>query len=261
VKPFYVGGTGLFAKGFAQVPTWLKREYHPQVVTPPCMIVPANLKRRTSLLTRIALEAATQAVKESGADSSTIPTVFASANGEIAVTVEILKEMLAEPGGLPSPTRFHNSVHNAASGYFSISAKNHSFSTSIAAGKDTFLAGLIEAIGVLHSTEFEEVLLVVVDEPATAPLLPKESFGALATAFHLSRTPLACSFAKLQVHRSTTFPAYQRSSVPEGLHGHPNVVGLHLLDALHTQKEKWSLECSGWYINGEPLVSNSSGEE
>ncbi len=261
MKPFFVGGTGLFAKGFAQVPDWLRREYDPQVLMPPCIIVPANLKRRTSLLTRIALEAATQAIKESKADLSTIPTVFASANGEIAVTVEILKEMLTEPGGLPSPTRFHNSVHNAASGYFSISAKNHSFSTSIAAGKDTFLAGLFEATGVLLSAEFEEVLLVVVDEPATAPLLPKDSFDALATAFHLSRAPLACSFAKLQMHRSIMFPAYRRSSVPEGLHGHPNVVGLHLLDALHAMKEKWSLECSGWYINGEPLVFNASGEE
>lgn len=261
MKPFFVGGAGLFARGFAQVSAWIKREYAAQVVAPPCTLVPANLKRRTSLLTRMALEAATQAIKKSGTDSSTIPTVFASANGEIAVTVEILREMLAEPGGMPSPTRFHNSVHNAAAGYFSIATKNHSFSTSIAAGKDTFLAGLIEAVGILHSTELEEVLLVVADEQSAAPLWPKESYTALALAFHLSGAPFTGSFARLQLHRSKIFPAYQFSPVPEELRCHPNVVGLHLLDALHAKQEKWSIEYSGWYINGEPFILNSSGEE
>ena len=62
-----------------------------------------------------------------------------------------------------SPTAFSMSVHNTASGLFSIQSGNKAPSTAIAAGHDTVVAGFIEACSILAKGQ-KEVLLVVTED-------------------------------------------------------------------------------------------------
>lgn len=128
--------------------------------------IPAMQRRRLSRLSRFALAAA-----QACAGDQTLPTVFASRHGEIHRTVGLLKD-LARQEPL-SPMAFSLSVHNTASGLYSIASGNTAPSTAIAAGADTLPTAFIEAMGQLQY--HERVLLVYAEEP-----LP-EDYRAFAT--------------------------------------------------------------------------------
>jgi uncharacterized repeat protein (TIGR01451 family) len=60
------------------------------------------------------------------------PSVFSSAHGDLAI-VDALCRSLAQDPQLLSPMRFHNSVHNATSGYWAIGCRSREASTAVAA--------------------------------------------------------------------------------------------------------------------------------
>ena len=68
-----------------------------------------------------------------------------------------------------SPTQFHNSVHNAPSGYYSIAMKAKLGATSVCRGPWTFAAGLLGA-AVQALCDDVPVLFVCYDSPLPAPL-------------------------------------------------------------------------------------------
>ena len=68
-----------------------------------------------------------------------------------------------------SPTRFHNSVHNAAAGYWTIGANAMAPATAISALQGSFGQGLLESM-VQLATGSDAVLLVAYDSTATGPL-------------------------------------------------------------------------------------------
>ncbi|MGS0675927.1 beta-ketoacyl synthase chain length factor [Shewanella sp. 0m-4] len=119
--------------------------------------VPAMQRRRLSKLTKIILEAVNQCCPAEQCRS-----IFASQHGEINRTIGLLND-IAEQSPL-SPTGFSQSVHNTASGIFSILTGNQAQSTSIAAGSNTFSQAFIESYGQLHADP-EPLLLVYADEP------------------------------------------------------------------------------------------------
>ncbi|MCF7970572.1 MAG: beta-ketoacyl synthase chain length factor, partial [Methylococcaceae bacterium] len=82
-------------------------------------LIPAAMRRRTSMTTRMAISAATVACKQANVDSQTLASVFASLGGEIQVT-DALCRLLPDENELLSPTQFHNSVHNTTAGYWAI---------------------------------------------------------------------------------------------------------------------------------------------
>ena len=143
-------------------------------------LLPAREGRRAPLHVRLALEAAAQACRENSVPLNTVMTVFASAMGDIQIT-DYMCRTLATESPMLSPTRFHNSVHNAASGYWAIGAENRLASTAIAAGEQSFGAGFLEA-AILASTATTPVLLVAYDVPAPGPLM----------AVSRNRQPFAC---------------------------------------------------------------------
>lgn len=119
--------------------------------------LPAMLRRRTSRVTRAALWAAHQC----GADEGDWHTVFTSRHGELHRSHALLRELAAaEP---LSPNAFSLSVHNTASGLYSIHTGNRAPSTAMAAGRDTLAAGVIEAAGRIRAGE-SRVLVVHADE-------------------------------------------------------------------------------------------------
>ena len=127
----------------------------------------ANERRRTTDTIKIALDCGQQAITSfNGAameflSDPDLTSVFASSCGDLNVVDKILTA-LTLPGKPVSPTQFHNSVHNAPAGYWSISSKSTAASTSIAAGDNTFSVGLLEAMTQVIMNE-HAVLFVAYD--------------------------------------------------------------------------------------------------
>ena len=252
MRPLFVSGLGLWAPGFPTAQAFAARQAEPSATAPAAALLPPGIRRRASLLTRAAAEAFAQAAREGGADLARVPSIYTSAYGEIATTIDMLLEMATEPSGLPSPTRFHNSVHNTSAGYVSIATRNRAFSTSLAAGPRSVAAGLIEACAWL-SDRGGELILVALDEPAPAPFAPKHPYGAFAAAFHLAVEPRPSSRARLANLRQASVPA---PPAPEPFTSHPCACALSLLDAVALRRAgPVALSTTGqcdWAVDVEP---------
>jgi hypothetical protein len=97
---------------------------------------------------------------------------------------------LTESEQLVSPTDFHNSVHNAPSGYWSIATGSRAAATSIAGYDASFAVGLLEAATWVATGE-PAVILVAFDLPPPPPLhakRPIQSAGGVAMVLSLQAT-------------------------------------------------------------------------
>lgn len=143
--------------------------YDPAPVPEPAPeLLPANERRRASSSVRWALAVGQQALGARRDEVDRIATVFTSCGGDGAITHQIC-EALATPAREVSPTRFHNSVHNAPAGYWSIATRSHAPSTSLCAYEGSFAAGLLEA-STQVTVAGQPVLLVAYDLPFPAPM-------------------------------------------------------------------------------------------
>jgi len=151
-----------------------ERPYAPAPTqVPPPALLPANERRRSGQAVRVAL--AVGAPPAGG-----IATVFASSTAD-GDNCHAICEQLAGEDRLISPTRFHNSVHNAPAGYWSIATRDMHPSTSLCAYDGSFAAGLLEACALVRERG-EPVLLVAYDATYPEPLRAKrpvpDAFGA-----------------------------------------------------------------------------------
>jgi hypothetical protein len=149
-------------------------------------LLPANEQRRATATVRIAFRVAEEAVRNSGLSAGSLATVFASSDADMMVSHRICTA-LAQTQRMVSPTDFHNSVHNAPSGYWHIGARSHLPSSAIAAFDYSFAAGLLEALTQVQ-IEQQPTLLVCYDVPAPEPLLAKRPLGHIV-AVALLLTP------------------------------------------------------------------------
>ena len=140
------------------------------VQRPVASLLPPAERRRCAPSVAWALAVAQEAVAQSGLDAGAFAVVFASSDGDGDI-VHRLCTALATPAAAVSPTDFHNSVHNAATGYWSIGAHSQAPSTAICAYDGSFSAGLLEAACQI-AIEKRPVLLVTVDLPYPPPLAP-----------------------------------------------------------------------------------------
>ncbi|WP_114240276.1 beta-ketoacyl synthase chain length factor [Dyella sp. C9] len=141
----------------------------PPPARPPAVRLPANERRRAPESVLLAVEVAGQAVDMSGRAASDLLCVFSSAYGDQLIS-DYLCSVLAQAPTELSPTRFHNSVHNAPAGYWTIATDCHAASSAITAGTASFGAGLLEA-ATLCLAEQRPVLLVCSDIVGNGPLL------------------------------------------------------------------------------------------
>jgi hypothetical protein len=123
--------------------------------------------------------------------------VFTSSGGDGDNVHEIL-EILASPRREVSPTRFHNSVHNAAAGYWSIAARSHEPSTSLCAHDESFAAGLLDAATQV-AVEGKSVALIAYDHPYPEPLHAKRPLTASFAAALILAPDDGHAFAALDV--------------------------------------------------------------
>lgn len=133
--------------------------------------LPRNERRRATNLIRLAFRLAESIGSDSTPDFSEIATVFASSGGDYQV-IDLICAILATDEKYISPTNFHNSVHNAAAGYWGIATGSHESSTTISAFDDTFPIGLLEAC-VYCNIEQKQTLLVAYDINPDFPLSEK----------------------------------------------------------------------------------------
>jgi hypothetical protein len=152
--------------------------------------LPANERRRLSATMRLALHVGERALTAAGCEPAKTASVFTSATGDGDIIHGICEE-LARPEPGVSPTRFHNSVHNAPAGYWSIATRAHAASSAVGAHNASFAAGWIEA-ALLAEEVGAPVLLVAYDRPLPAPLDTKRPVAA----------PFACALL-LDPHEST----------------------------------------------------------
>jgi len=132
----------------------------------PAAIAPRE-RRRAGLMINLAVEVAHQACEHAGVDKTQVPSVFTSAMGDTAIT-DYMCRKLAQPEKMLSPTKFHNSVHNAPSGYWTISAENRTPSSFVGGFRESFGAGLLEAASQAEAF-VKPVLLVAYDITNSAP--------------------------------------------------------------------------------------------
>lgn len=156
-----------------------------EIVTPACL--PPAERRRSSANVRLAIAAAEQALNRTPLAPQDMAMVFSSAEASGVITHQLC-EVLAGSREV-SPTLFHNSVHNAPSGYYSIAMKAKLAASSVCHGKWSFAAGLLDAAAQALADNVP-VLYVCYDSPMPPPLC--DVMPVLeATAIALVLTPTA----------------------------------------------------------------------
>ena len=140
-------------------------------VLPAPAILPPAERRRASRVIKASLAVGLEAAQMAGQNPAQLANVFASSGGD-GHNCHALCELLAGDDRQVSPTRFHNSVHNAASGYWAIATGATPPAQVLGAHDASFAAGLFEAM-VQVQTFNAPVLLVAADSEYPEPLHAK----------------------------------------------------------------------------------------
>ena len=153
---------------------------------PAPQLLPPNERRRAPESVAVALEVALAACQAAGREPAALPSVFTSTHGDLSITDYVCSMLASDPRAM-SPTKFHNSVHNAAAGYWTIGAGCMQAATAISAYDASFAQGLVEAMLQLDAGA-DAVLLVGYDTGATGPLRSvHDCTGLLGGALILSK--------------------------------------------------------------------------
>ncbi len=170
----YVGGVGVLGPGLHN---WTEAadvlsgrcayQPAPTVLPVPALLPPAE-RRRTGRVVKTALAVALEATTQAGIEPAKLASVFASSGGDGHNCHEICRALTLEAREI-SPTRFANSVHNAAAGYWSIATGAKRASTVLCAFDASFCAGLLDALTQVAVDE-ESALLIAYDTEYPDPI-------------------------------------------------------------------------------------------
>jgi hypothetical protein len=173
-------------------------------------LIPARERRRAPQLVKMAIEVMDQACQMAGLAPDSVAVVFSSAMGDMEIT-DYLCRALATTPKLVSPTRFHNSVHNAAPGYWSITTGAFTPATAVSAYEHTATMALLESV-IQVAEENTPVVLVTQEVAAPVALMdicPSEqpfSAAFLMTPAGFCDSPV-CSLEISVVEESANWPA------------------------------------------------------
>jgi len=177
-------------------------------------LLPATERRRSGMPVKLALAAGCEALAAAARDAAKTATVFSSSSGDCD-NVHHMLEALSTPAREISPTRFHNSVHNAAAGYWSIATQCRAPSTSLACRDASFSAGLLEA-ACQATDDGVAVALIAYDHPYPEPLhAVRPILAAFGIALVLAPGATDRSMAELDV----AFVAEETAATPLADHG------------------------------------------
>ncbi|MGN6313471.1 MAG: beta-ketoacyl synthase chain length factor [Rhodanobacteraceae bacterium] len=131
-------------------------------------MLPPSERRRAPDSVLLAAEIAGQACTAARREPADLPCVFASTHGELSITDYMCATLASAPHEL-SPTKFHNSVHNAPAGYWTIAARCSAGSSAVTGYHASFGAGLLEAAA-LALADGTPVLFAAYDVASCGPL-------------------------------------------------------------------------------------------
>lgn len=234
----WIEGIGVLGPGIANWPAAAailagRQSYQAQktLLPAPALLPPAE-RRRAGAMIKLTLATGLEAIAAAGQDAAGLSTVFAASGGD-GETCHLICEALASDDRLISPTRFHNSVHNAAAGYWSIATGAMAPAAVLSAHDASFSAGLLEAVTLVRVDEPRTVLLAC-DTSYPEPLHHARPIAdALGIALVLAAEHSERALAKIAISLSAS--AADRFDDPELERlrlGIPAARGLPLLRAL-----------------------------
>jgi hypothetical protein len=242
----FVEGIGLLGPG---LPNWAQGRRHldgslpyeaGRCILPLPMALPPAERRRAGAVVKVSLAVGQEAVEASGLAANALPSVFSSSSGD-AINCHEICGALASGDRLISPTRFHNSVHNASSGYWSISSGAMASSSVLCARDASFSAGLLEAMtqAVVDDTP---VLLVAYDTDYPEPLRSKRPVpDTMGVALVISPRRSARSAARISLEgihylTSTAADTLDNAALERLRQTIPSACALPLLQAIAKQQ-------------------------
>ena len=194
--------------------------------------LPATERRRAGKCVRLALATGLAAAADAKREARDFATVFTSSTGD-GDTLHSICEALASDDRLISPTRFHNSVHNAPAGYWGIATGAMRAADSIAAYDASFAAGLLEAIARIAAAPCP-LLLVAYDAPYPEPLHAKRPLpDSFSVALAMARDTPDARGTRVTLETTTDAPTRMDDAALEHLRSHiPAARALPLLELL-----------------------------
>jgi Beta-ketoacyl synthase, N-terminal domain len=238
----FIDGVGMLGPGIANWPEAAqllagKAAYVPQrtVLPVPAALPPAE-RRRTVATVKIALAIGAEAAQASARDPGTLNTVFTASGGD-GENCHAVCETLAGDDRALSPTRFHNSVHNAPAGYWGIATRSMTPANVLCAYDGSFAAGLLECVCQV-AIDAKPTLLIAFDVDYPAPIRDvrpiEDAFGVA-----LVLTPQAGERTLARIEVGLTDAPSTLLALPlfEAMrHSNPAARALPLIEALAMQR-------------------------
>ena len=244
----YLDGIGLLGPGLAGWETARPilagtSPYQAQPVTVPApQSLPPAERRRVGMAVKVALAVAHEALANAQQDARQMATVFSS-SGADGDNCDAICQVLASDDRHISPTRFHNSVHNAPAGYWGIASGAMTPATVLCAYDASFGAGLLEALTQVAVDQLG-TLLVTYEAPYPEPLHAKRPYlSAFGLALVLMPAQGPASLARLSVSLGEDKASTIADPALEALRlSIPSARGLPLLQALAWNESKTVLD-------------------
>jgi hypothetical protein len=238
----WIEGIGLLGPGFNSWPQAANvlrgNESYQAARTqlPVVTLLPAAERRRAVPTVKLTLAAGAEAIAQSARSAASLATVFSSSSGD-GQNIHAICETLASSERELSPTRFHNSVHNAPAGYWGIATGATAASTALCAYDGSFAAGLLEALAWV-SCEQTPILLLAYDVDYPEPLralrpIPDAFCVALVLAPTRSAQSLARIDARIAHSEATQLTQVEFENMRREI---PAARSLPLLEALAAQR-------------------------
>jgi len=241
-------GLGAWASSAAVVSGESVYEMQPTVLTAPESLPPAE-RRRVGRVVKLALDVGLQATTQAGTPPGSLAAVFSSSGGDGYNCHEICQALVSDRQ--LSPTRFHNSVHNAAAGYWSIATGAQQPSNSLGGYDWSFGVGLLEA-QVQVVVEHRRVLLVAYDAQYLPPLFAKRPIpDAFAVAFVLAPERSSAALARMDVCLSDSPPEKMPEAGLEQLRA--SIPAARSLPLLRQLARKAAARVNVEYLDGRSL--------
>ena len=179
IGPIELRGVAFFSTHHASSADVLAGRERP-ATGPGYLLLAGRARRFTSLVTQMHLEVCGAL----GHDATEPPlAVFATCHGEIQTAEKLISDF--RDAALVSSARFALSVHNTASGMYSVAVGSTAATTTVT-GANAIAAGWLEAALTVIDTG-RSVLLSIADEPVPAVFEGPRALVGVAAAFLLGR--------------------------------------------------------------------------
>ena len=252
---FSILGVGAWGHGFSHWPALAKAISDPahEVLLqdnyqkgPKPEIIPANERRRAPVAVRLAVESSWQAVNDANISPKDLACVFASGYGDTHLTDYMCRALNTESKQL-SPTKFHNSVHNAAAGYWTISTHCNAPANSIAGLEWSVPLALLDAL--LQSDQEQRPLLVTCFDGDSAPtmksIMPNNYLFSSSVIISAEKVPNTPKFTLELIQQGCSWPNLDLSDELQSLYNdNPSAKMMALLSLLTDDYPK---------TNGSPI--------